>query len=456
MGDTAQALKDHQPAPVGVPPADGSGVHPRPTARRVERFDLGTLGKLERTPTGGVIVPAYVSRTGVQVYRDADGNVVRELRLADEVLSEASVRSFENAAVTDDHPPELVSPENARAYNRGLARNARVDGSRVAMDLVITDAEGIRKIESGEWVECSAGYTADVERVSGVFDGEPYDAIQRNVRANHVALGPAGWGRAGASVRLRLDAAHEITGAPRSVREKRTDSMKTIKVDGIPYEAGSESHLQAVEKLLERRDAAAAEAKTRHDAEIAKVRGELDELKGTKVGLETRAAKAETDLAETKRKLDAAMSEEELDKRVESRLSLIDRARGVLGATFDGKGEDQKSLSDSDIMRACLDKAGVAMDEDDLKNDAIVRGAFLAATSKRDESGDDEEPEKPEEPVAKGDRKRDRKDGSVRMTTVEAKDGPTKPQMLFERIRKDNAEFEANAHKGFAIQVTRD
>lgn len=410
--------------------------------RQVVRFDFaGRLGKFERTPSGGLKIPAFIARTGILEYQNADGTVTREYRPSSEVVSERAWRSFEGAPVTIDHPAdgELVTPLTWRQLAVGHVRNVRPDGDRVAADLVIEDAEAIARIERGELVETSAGYVADVEAAPGQVDGQPYDTTQRNIRGNHVAIGPEGWGRSGPSVALRLDA---IT-APRA-GVTRLDSMTTkmVKVDGIPYEAGSESHLQAVEKLLERKDAAIAEAKTRHDGEIAKLKGELDELKGAKVGLESRATKAETELAETKKKLDAATGEDEVHKRVEARLALVDRARSVLGAKFNGKGEDDKPMADGDIMRACLDKAGVKIDEDDLKNDAIVRGAFLAATASRgDAEGEDEESEddKPEETADK----RDRKDGGVRVSTVKT-DRQEKPVSAAE-ARAKHAEWSRDA-----------
>lgn len=46
-------------------------------------------------------------------------------------------------------------------------------------------------IEGGE-KELSAGYFHDVDWTAGVWEGEPYDAVQRNIRANHLALVPQG------------------------------------------------------------------------------------------------------------------------------------------------------------------------------------------------------------------------------------------------------------------------
>ena len=42
-------------------------------------------------------------------------------------------------------------------------------------------------IESGK-TALSLGYRCIYEKASGIFDGQPYDYIQRNLRGNHLAL----------------------------------------------------------------------------------------------------------------------------------------------------------------------------------------------------------------------------------------------------------------------------
>ncbi len=324
-----------------------------PTATSAIRFDLsGRLGKFTRTPSGGLQIPAYISRVGVQTYQDAEGRVVREFRPPSEVFDEASYRSFEGAPVTRLHPPELVNPTTWRTHVIGNVRNVRPDGNRVAADLVIEDAKAIEEIEAGELVETSAGYEAAVAPLGGVYEGESYDATQQSIRGNHVALGPAGWGRAGPSVRLRVDAAHEVIGAPE--RAPRSDLMSTsrmVKVDGIPYEAGSESHIHAVERLIGQLEVKAAEATKRADSaegDLEKLRKEHDELK---------------------QRADAAESTEELDARINSRLALVDKARKVLGDAYKWAGK-----SDRQIMVDALKKSGHSVADD--ATDSWVQGAF--------------------------------------------------------------------------------
>ena len=67
--------------------------------------------------------------------------------------------------------------------------------------ITVTDAETISKIESGKQVELSCGYDLDLIEESGSYNGEHYDAIQTNIKYNHVASVKAG--RAGAKITQR-------------------------------------------------------------------------------------------------------------------------------------------------------------------------------------------------------------------------------------------------------------
>lgn len=64
--------------------------------------------------------------------------------------------------------------------------------------LTVTDAEAIRKIESGERMELSSGYFFTPVFEKGEWNGQPYDFIMTDIQGNHVALVEEG--RAGSDV----------------------------------------------------------------------------------------------------------------------------------------------------------------------------------------------------------------------------------------------------------------
>lgn len=177
---------------------------------RVERFDFGARLRADKmTEQGGAKVGARLSRIGVQEYHDGTGKVIREYRPPEQVFDEKSLATFITSTVTDGHPEE-VTPQNWKALAVGFVLNPHRDGRYVAADLVIQDAATLKKIDAGDLVEISCGYSTDLVMQSGTSpDGERYDAVQTALRINHVALGPSSWGRAGPAVKLQLDSLRE-------------------------------------------------------------------------------------------------------------------------------------------------------------------------------------------------------------------------------------------------------
>lgn len=147
-----------------------------------------------KTPEGYLIcTDAILARTGKQTYRrrevfgdmsDKGEEEIEINRDEKEVFNPVTLASFENKPLTIEHPNEDVNPENHHDYAVGFTRDikrGRIDGNDVMLGtIVVTDAEAIKDIESGELVELSCGYDCDV-----VDEANPQ---QRNIRGNHVAL----------------------------------------------------------------------------------------------------------------------------------------------------------------------------------------------------------------------------------------------------------------------------
>lgn len=171
------------------------------------RYDVDRLGKAERTPSGGVKVPAALSRVGIFPYRRADGSTRLEFRPPEEVFHEDSLASFGGAPVTVGHPPQGVTPANWAQESKGhiVEGTIRKDGTHVAAALTVQDGATIARVDSGELCELSLGYSVDYDPTPGEYQGQRYDGVQRNIRGNHVALLPKGAGRAGPDCALRLD-----------------------------------------------------------------------------------------------------------------------------------------------------------------------------------------------------------------------------------------------------------
>lgn len=248
----------------------------------VQRFDVGRLDRAKRTGAGGARVPASIARTGVQVYTDANGNTVREYRPADEVFSQASLDSLGAIPVTVGHPG-AVDASNWSKHARGHVSDApasrRQDGPLEWLEtsVVVSDAATLSRVSSGDLVEVSMGYTADVVLEKGVApDGQHYDAVQRNIRFNHLALLEDGRARAGRGARLRLD-----SNGNQDMKLDSNEGAKRVKVDGIDCEFGSETHVQMLERraeLASKRADEQAAALAAASAEVGSLKAKLDSV----------------------------------------------------------------------------------------------------------------------------------------------------------------------------------
>jgi len=172
----------------------------------VKRFDFGLISSVQKLPAGGRCIPAALTRVGIFPYKRPDGSIRRELRHPDEVFNLDSLASLAQAPVTALHPPDMVTASNWKKFSVGhVGETVKHDGKLVTANLTVQDEEAIKKIDAGDRKEISCGYTCDLEYTPGTFNGERYDAVQRSIRYNHAAIGPAQWGRAGSEVALRLD-----------------------------------------------------------------------------------------------------------------------------------------------------------------------------------------------------------------------------------------------------------
>lgn len=336
----------------------------QPGGDGVLRLDTYSLGRAERTPAGGLRIPARLTRTGVFSYRLPDGSTRRELRLPEEVFKADSMASLKGAVVTDLHPRSgVVTSETYKRDSVGHVEEPKQDGRFISADVVVNDAATVAKIEAGERREISCGYRCDLEAKSGEWNGERYDAIQRNVVYNHTAVGPRGWGRAGSEVSLRVDGAD----IPCAFNDAGA-GVKTIRIDGTDYEVGSDSHLAKLDSL----NTAALAAK---DAEISALRKDVETGKARTDSLESEAKKLKADLAE-------ATDQKRIDSLVAERASFIAAATAVLGQDVKLDGKTDREVMVEAIR--CDDK-----DFDDKgRSDDYVRARFDILAERGGSRGD--------------------------------------------------------------------
>lgn len=145
--------------------------------------------KIGKTPEGYIIDTPVIARTGIQWYR-RDGKDVAEYRPPEEVFAPQSLASFVGRPLTIDHPSFMVRSDNVRNVVVGtILGEPWRDGQNLRARVVVHDKRAIDLIESGLKAELSVGYTVETEKVAGTTpEGIHYDAVQRNIRCNHLSI----------------------------------------------------------------------------------------------------------------------------------------------------------------------------------------------------------------------------------------------------------------------------
>lgn len=145
--------------------------------------------KIGKTPEGYIIDTPIIARTGIQWYK-RDGRDVAEYRPASEVFAPESLASFVGRPLTIDHPSFMVRSDNVRNVVVGaILGEPWRDGENLRARVVVHDKRAVDLIERGLKAELSVGYTVETERVAGTTpEGAHYDAVQRNIRCNHLSI----------------------------------------------------------------------------------------------------------------------------------------------------------------------------------------------------------------------------------------------------------------------------
>lgn len=315
--------------------------------RNVQRYDSLQLVAGAVIDTDGFMRDSpIVARTGVYEYRNPDGTIRREYRPADEVFASDALNSFRGKPITVLHPKKgKITAANAfgTAIGSILSDGYPKDEKYVACDIVIFAPDKI-----GKHRELSLGYRCDCEETPGVSpDGQAYDAIQRNIRINHLAVVPLA--RAGMKARLNCDG-DEI------IESEGTQNMSKFKIDGVEHEVpeavanyitalqsradAAEAGLTATKETLAGVTASKTELQTKLDAMTGErdgVQGKLDAMTAERDSL-----KSKVDAAEADKKTAVDKAVEDTKKEVKERAELEADAKKAKCDKTDGM--DNKAL----------------------------------------------------------------------------------------------------------------
>ena len=291
--------------------------HPK-GGNMMQRFD-NVAFKATKTDEGFIRDTPIVGRTGILVYRNADGSERREYRPPEEAFKADSLASLMGKPITIGHKAFVTAGNAAQVAPVGsVLSEGRQDGNNIKADIVVYNLDTDAR-------ELSCGYTLDLDETPGTTpQGEHYDAIQRNIQYNHLAIVPRG--RAGIA-RLNMDGSQVVDDDSEVKEANKMAEMTKIRLDsGIEYECAPEVKVE-IEKM--RKDS--AEAKKAHDTLQAKFDALEAELAKEKEG----------------RKADAEAHKANFDEAIKARVELLKVAEAHKVANAD-------SMTDTEIKTAVI------------------------------------------------------------------------------------------------------
>ncbi len=353
---------------------------------------------------GRLIAEAHVTRPGIFEYKDATfpGGIRRELRPDSEVYHQDSLDSLANLPITVGHPPKLLTAATAKQYMVGsTGDHAERDDDHVKAKVMIADAGAIKRMDSAR--EVSLGYKCEVDETPGI---DPrygrYDAVQRKIRGNHLAVA-VGSARAGREARVRMDdelsdeerieSANKIgdvgnhaarldainPGGPSMDPEKLKEALRAVEAD----------HKIAVAALAKEKERADS-AETERDVERGKISILDKEIVGLRATIaagatanETAAITREKDRADAAEKA-VARFDETFEKKVRERTSLMLKASTVMGHDFRMDDMDERAIKVAVVQRLdASEKLGADVELGVItgKFDTLVKAAHRNAHS---------------------------------------------------------------------------
>lgn len=330
---------------------------------------------------GYLVVDARIARTGIQRYLGSEVGkpnlpFVDVYRPPEQVFAADAMASFAHRPVTDDHPTQAVTADNWKQLAVGQTSDEiRKDGDFLRVPLMVADADTIAKVETGKR-ELSAGYTCDLEFTAGVTpDGATYDAIQTNIRSNHVAIVQAG--RAGKECRIGDGDSTQTWGlSPITTQTKdssKMDNLRNMMVDGLPVQT-TDAGAIAIDKLTADR--------TKLQADLAASKEETAKAKKEK---EEEVAKKDAAIADAESKI---LDQAGIDKLVADRVALESTAKAI------HKDVKTVGVADTDLKKAVVlaklgdDALKMADGKDDTYVTAFVDARFATLAEDASKNND--------------------------------------------------------------------
>ena len=167
---------------------------------RMKQIDRNGFWQIKNNPISKVGIFPYL---GKQIDDSLDPDkIYMVLRPEEELFNSEALESFNGVPVPLINEHTMLGEEYTPAEKKGVAgvvTNIKRDGDTLTGDISIYSEDMKEKITNGK-KELSLGYFCSYDLTPGVFNGQKYDAIQRDIRSNHIAL--VDRGRCGSDVRV--------------------------------------------------------------------------------------------------------------------------------------------------------------------------------------------------------------------------------------------------------------
>ena len=311
-----------------------------------KQVDLNGYWLIEDNPISKEGVFPYLGRQ-ISPQLEPD-KIYMVYRPKEELTNPETLESFNAVPFIDEH--EMLGEGFTRYDDRpagGVLYNVKADDGVLKGDFKIYSENLKDEIANGK-KELSLGYLCDYELSRGVWNGQRYDAIQKNIRGNHIAL--VNKGRMGADVRVydkaitmdempcEIASIKEIPSKDGSPKESHGENDSTTKqgVDTMEevetkdsdkreaireimaiaakpdteFEGGEEEKIETIAKLLEKSEYSKSEVGTANDAD--------PEEEEKKTG-EDKCGKDEDDSEEKKEEEKTSEDEDEEEKKEEEK-----------------------------------------------------------------------------------------------------------------------------------------
>ncbi|OWK36911.1 Phage protein [Fimbriiglobus ruber] len=264
-------------------------------AESARKEDLNGFLTIEKNPISRSGVFQYLGRSIGAPEPDKIYNVYRP---AEEFTPE-TIESFKLLPIIDDHkmlgPKEQgLTPAEEKGQEGTIGEEVVFEDGVLYAKIKIFSERLKRAIESGK-TALSLGYRCVYEKASGIFDGQMYDYVQRNLRGNHLALVDAA--RCDVAVLdhhitldhfdLALDNSKETIMADETKKEELEDRLKKAE-DWIAGRMAKDAEEMEMKKKAE--DNAAKDAE---ESEKKKAEDESEKEKEAKDAEEEMKKKAE-------------------------------------------------------------------------------------------------------------------------------------------------------------------